>query len=265
MAFDRGDFRRLILEGIQAVEVADHRLNRRHEQRHPHGHRQHFTNRRVVATAQQVPGRRGADEEGRGKERGGGHMRQPVRERGVEYHGKPVHRDHPAVDNLEALRGVHPAVGGENPEGRNQRTDRHHHRGKEVQARADAVPAKQHDPEEARFEEECGEHFIGQQRPGDRPGKVGERAPIGAELVGHDQPGDHAHAEVDRKNLRPEVVQVAVHLLPRFQPQPFQYGQVTGQADGDGREDDVERDGECELDSGEIESLQSKHGVSSVK
>ena len=40
-----------------------------------------------------------------------------------------------------------------------------------------------------------------------------------------------------------------------FQPQAFEHRQVTRQADGDGREQDVERDGERELNSGEIECL----------
>ena len=110
-------------------------------------------------------------------------------------------------------------------------------------------------PEETGFEEECREHFIGQQRPGDGAGEVREAAPVGAELIGHDQPGDHAHAEVDGKDLRPEMVKVTVGVVMGFQPQAFEHRKVTRQTDGDGREQDVERDGERELNSGEIECL----------
>ncbi|MNR06066.1 hypothetical protein D3C85_1221270 [compost metagenome] len=190
-------------------------------------------------------------------------MHQTIGEGGVEDHRQPVHRHHAAVDDFEALRGLHPAVGGEDPEGGDDGADGHHHRREEVQARSHAVPAEQHDAEEAGLEEEGGEYLVGQQRPGDRAGKVGEGAPVGAELVGHDQAGDHAHAEVDGKDLRPEVIEVAVDLLPGLQPQPFQHREVAGQANGDGREDDVEGHGEGELHSGEIESLQSEHGDSS--
>ncbi|MCY1420364.1 hypothetical protein D9M71_359800 [compost metagenome] len=125
------------------------------------------------------------------------------------------------------------------------------------------MPAEQHDAEEAGFEEERGEHFVGQQRAGDAAGEGGELAPVGAELVGHHQAGDHAHAEVDREDLRPEVVEVAVDLLVGLQPQPFEHGQVAGQADGDGGEDDVEGHGKGELDPSQVERLQSGHDDSS--
>ena len=94
-----------------------------------------------------------------------------------------------------------------------------------MQAAPYPVPAKQHDPEEARFEEERGEHFIGQQRPGDAAGEVGKTAPVGAELVGHDQPRDHAHAEVDGEDLRPEMVEIAVGVVVGFQPKAFEHRQ----------------------------------------
>jgi hypothetical protein len=124
-----------------------------------------------------------------------------------------------------------------------------------VQAAPHAVPAEQHDAEETRLEEEGGEHFIGQQWPGDRPGEVRETPPVGTELIGHDQAGDHAHAEVHGENLRPEVIQIAVRLVMGLQPQAFEHRQKTGQADGDGGKQNVERDGKCELHSGEIQGL----------
>ncbi|MCY1176360.1 hypothetical protein D9M73_166270 [compost metagenome] len=252
MAFDRGDFHRLVLKSVEAVEVADHCLHRGDDQCHPHGHRQHLADRRIIAAAQQVPGGRSADEE-RGSNKGGSsHVCQAIRERRVEDHREPVHRDYNAVDDFVTLRGLHPAVGGKNPERGNDRTDGHHDRGKEVQATADTVPAKQHDAEETGLEEEGGKHFIGQKRPGDGTGKVGELAPVGTELIGHDQTGDHTHAEVDGKDFRPEVVKVTVDTVVGLQPQAFEHRQVTRQANGDGRKQDVERHGKRELNSGEI-------------
>ncbi|MNG96699.1 hypothetical protein D3C79_557770 [compost metagenome] len=252
VAFDRGNFHRLVLEGIEAVEIADHCLNRGDDQCHPHGHRQHLAHGRVVTPAQQVPGRRGTDEERGGHERGSGHVHQAVGEGGVEHHRKPVHRHHPTIDDLVTLRGLHPAVRGENPEGRDQRTERYHHRGEEVQTTADAVPAKQHDAQEAGFEEERSQYFVGEQRAGDGAGKVGEAAPVGAELVGHDQAGNHPHAEVDGEDFRPEVIKVTVDLVVGPQPEAFEDCQVARQANGDGREQDVERHGKGKLHSGEL-------------
>ena len=81
---------------------------------------------------------------------------------------------------------------------------------KKCRPRPDLVPSEQHDAEEAGFEEEGGQHLVGEQRPGDAAGEGREIAPVGAELVGHDEAGDDAHGEVDGEDLRPEMVQVAV-------------------------------------------------------
>ncbi|SPX49436.1 Uncharacterised protein [Klebsiella pneumoniae] len=48
------------------------------------------------------------------------------------------------------------------------------------------IPAKQHHPEESRFKEEGGQHFVQQQRAGNTASELGKSAPVGAELIGHD-------------------------------------------------------------------------------
>ncbi|MNS94182.1 hypothetical protein D3C72_1283930 [compost metagenome] len=252
VAFQRGDLGGLVLERVQAVQVADHGLDRRDDQQHPHRHRQHLADGLVVAAAQQVPRRRGADEQRGGQERRHAHMQQAVGEGRVEDDREPVGRDHAAVDDLEAGRRLHPAVRRQDPSGGYQRAQRHHHRGKEMQARPDTVPAEQHHAQEAGLQEEGGQHFIGQQRPGDAAGELGKEAPVGAELVGHHQPGDDSHAEVDGKDLGPEVVEVAVMRALRAQPAAFQHRQVGGQADGDRRENNVEGNRERKLRAGEV-------------
>ncbi len=221
VAFDGGDLHRLMLERVQAMEVADHGLDRRHHQGHPHGHRQHLTHCRVVPPAQQVPGRRGADEERGGDEGRGGHVHQAIGEGRVEDHREPVHRNHLAIDDLVALGGLHPAVGSEDPEGRHQRAERHHAGGEEVQATAYTVPAEQHDTKETGLEEEGGQDLVSEQGTSDGSGKIGELAPVGAELIGHDQARDHAHAEVHGEDLRPEVVEVTVRVVAGLQPKAF--------------------------------------------
>ncbi len=259
MPLHRGDLRRLMLQRIEPVEVTHQGLDRRHDQRHPHGHREHLADRRIVPAAQQVPGRRRPHHESRGEKRRDRHVGEAIREGRVEDHRQPVHRHHDTVDDLVPLRRMHPAVGRQNPEGRDQRAERHHHRGEEMQARADAIPAEQHDTEKTRFEEECRQHLVSQQGAGNATGELRKGAPVGAELVGHDDARDHPHAEVDREYLHPEMVEIAIERALGFQPQAFQHRQVTGQADGDGREDDVKRNGEGELDSRKLESLQSEH------
>ncbi len=121
-----------------------------------------------------------------------------------------------------------------------------------MQAFANPIPAEQHDPEETRLQEERGQHLIGQQRPGDAAGELGVGTPVGAELVRHDDSRHHTHAEIDREYLQPEVVQVAIDLLPGLQPEPLEHGEKAGEPDGDRREDDVKGDGESELDARQL-------------
>ena len=65
-----------------------------------------------------------------------------------------------------------------------------------MQTRTDFIPAKQHHPEESGFKEESGQHLIGKQRPGNTACEFRKTAPVGAELIGHHQTGNHAHAEI---------------------------------------------------------------------
>ena len=213
MAFNGGDLGGLVFEGIDTMNVADHRLQRRHQQQHPHRHRRHLANGRIVVAAQQVPGPRCAHQQRGRQESRNAHVRQTVGKGRVENDGEPVGRNDPAVNNCVAGWRLHPAVGRQNPGHRHQRSQRHHHGRDEVQPRPDPLPAKQHDAQESGFEKERGQYLISQQRPRDAAGKVGKKAPVGAELVSHDQPRHHPHAEIDGKNLRPEMVQIAENFL----------------------------------------------------
>ena len=75
-------------------------------------------------------------------------------------------------------------------------------------ARHQLAPEQQH-AEERRFEEERRQALVGQQRRDDVGGRVGEAAPVGAELERHDDAGHHAHAERDREDLDPEHARCA--------------------------------------------------------
>ncbi|SMA12964.1 Uncharacterised protein [Klebsiella pneumoniae] len=184
--FDGRDLRRLMLKGVKTMHIPHHRLDRRHQQRHPHRHRQHFADGRRVVAAQKMPRGRRPDEHGATEKRGYRHMEQAIRKRGVKDNRQPVLRDEMAIFDDKTLRRLHPAIGGKDPEGRNQRAKRHHAGGKKMQRWRHFIPAKQHHTEESRFKEEGGQHFVQQQRAGNTASELGKSAPVGAELIGHD-------------------------------------------------------------------------------
>ena len=150
------------------------------------------------------------------------------------------------IDRI-AGRRLHPGIGREDPERRDQRADRDHQRREEVQPRADALQAEQHDAEEAGLEEEGGQHLVGHQRADHGPGLVGEHRPVGAELVGHHDARHDAHAEGDGEDLQPVIEQVDEDVASGPQPERFQHRQIARQPDRERREDDVKGHGESEL------------------
>ena len=128
--------------------------------------------------------------------------------------------------------------------------------GEEVQAAADAFHAEQHDAEEAGLEEEGRQHLVAHQGAEDGAGLVGEYAPVGAELVAHDDARHDAHAEADGEDLLPVVEEGEEDGAAGEEPQRLQDGEVAGEPDGEGREDDVERDREGELQPGQGEGVE---------
>ncbi len=72
-------------------------------------------------------------------------------------------------------------------------------RGEEMRPARHQLAAEEQHAEEGRLQEEGGEPLTGQKRRDDVRRRVGEAAPIGAELEGHDDAGDDAHAERDRE------------------------------------------------------------------
>ncbi len=201
MALDGGDLRRLILEVHEAMSVADRYLQRRNHENQPHRHRQHGPHCRRAPALEQVPGTRCADEQGRREIGCDRHVGEPIGKGGVEDHLDPIDRHDAPVDDLEALRRLHPAIGRENPRGGDERSNRHHRRGEEMQTRSDLVPTEEHDAEKTGLEKEGGQDFIGEQRADDASGRRREVAPIGPELIGHHQPRDDTHREVDGEDL----------------------------------------------------------------
>jgi hypothetical protein len=206
VALDRSDLGRLVLEGVEAVLIPGEHLHRRDDRRHPHRHREHDPRLAVGVVSQQVKRTDGANGEGGGEVCGKDGVGQAVGEAGIEDDRPPVLGDELAgfVDR-ETGRRLHPAVGRQDPGGRDQRAERHHHGGEEMEPRPDALEPEQHDAEEAGLEEERRQHLVTHQRPDHRSGLVGERRPVGAELVAHDDTGNDTHAEGDGKDGLPVV------------------------------------------------------------
>ncbi len=58
----------------------------------------------------------------------------------------------------------------------------------------------------------------------------------------HDDAGDHAEPEGDGEDLQPEIRQAPIDRLAGDQAAAFEERKPGGQADGEGREDDVENE-----------------------
>jgi hypothetical protein len=78
-------------------------------------------------------------------------------------------------------------------------------------------------------------------------------------LVAHDDAGHHAHAEAEGEDLLPVVEDRHEHAAPGDQPQRLQHGEVAGEPDREGREDDVQRHGERELEPGQHQRIEELH------
>jgi hypothetical protein len=146
-------------------------------------------------------------------------VHEAIGKRRIENDFHPAFRHElPVGSDGIALWRMHPAVDCNDPGCGNQSTQGNHQCCKQVQARAHALFTKQHDTEKARFEKECGENFISHQRTDNRTGLVGKNAPVGAELIGHDDAGNDTHAKGYGEYLFPEIEKVPVNRI--FLPQP---------------------------------------------
>ena len=151
---------------------------------------------------------------------------------------------------------LHPRIGREDPERRKQRADRDENGREHVQGRRHAVPAEKEDAEEGRLEEEGGQHLVADQRPDDIADDDRELAPVGAELIREDDPRDDAHGEGYREDARPEPGELAVARLAGAPPDDEERRDPGRKADREGREDDVERDREGELQTREKDGIE---------
>ena len=137
MPFHRHDLGGLMLERVEAVQVADEDLHRRDQRRHPHRHREHLARPRAwLAALEQVPGADAADDQ-RGGQIGGDHgVHEPIGKARIEDDVEPAPRRHELAVLVHRVAGrrLHPAVHAQDPERGDERADRDHQRGEEMQA-----------------------------------------------------------------------------------------------------------------------------------
>src|SRR5690606_24178999 len=130
------------------------------------------------------------------------------------------------------------------------------HGGKCQQPGRKTVPAEQEYAKKGRLEVECCQDFIADQWANDVAGKFGKTAPVGAELVGEHDAGDHAHGKRNSEDLGPEASEAMVFFVLRAPPCKQQHGDEGRQTDREGGEDDVEGYREGKLDSCQKDGIQ---------
>ena len=254
--FDRGDLGGLILKAVEPVAVAEEDLQRDRNRQQPQRHGQHAAGFFDKAAATQIKrGDADHDKAGRDVERDHG-MHQAIRKGRVENDLQPVLRKKAAVDDLVPNRRLHPTIGGEDPEGREQGSCRHHQcRHEMCPARHQPAPEQQH-AEKGGFEKKGGEPFIGEQRRQHVGRRVGKAAPIRAELERHDDAGYDTHAERDREDAGPEGRQPEIDVAAGREIERLQQCDIACQPDRERRQQDVERDHPGELQARQEERIE---------
>ncbi len=104
------------------------------------------------------------------------------------------------------------------------------------------LAAEQQHAEECGFQEERRQPFIGEQRRQNIGGRIRKAAPIGAELKRHDDARDHAHAERDGENLRPEIRNAQTDFAAGEEVDAFEQRDIGRKPHGESGQKDVKRD-----------------------
>ena len=255
-AFHRRELGGLMLQRVEAVRVADHHLDRHHDDQKDQRHLHHHAAFLERASLAQIHRADAENDEARRHEKRAHRMSEPVRKRRSEDHVEEAHHFEAAVgQHAMALRRLHPAIDGEYPERRDHRAGGDENRGHHVRPlRHELAPEQQH-AEKRRFEEERRQHFVAHQRADDVRGRVRKAAPVGAELKRHHDARHHAHAERHREDLQPERREPPVDVAFRDPPVEFERRDVARQADRERRQQNMKRDDPRELEAGEQDGI----------
>ena len=177
-------------------------------------------------------------------------MGQAVGKAGIENDREPVGSVELPVRDREALRRLHPGIERQDPEGGERGADGHESGRQRVQPAGHAVAPEQHHAQEAGFEKESGQDLVAEQRARDVSRLRHEPRPVRAELEAHGDARHHPECEGEREDFHPQAVGVVHPFLAGAHRPQTQIEQHPGKRDGDGREQDVERDVEPELGAG---------------
>src|SRR5208337_4858801 len=102
-------------------------------------------------------------------------------------------------------------------------------------------------------EKERRQALVAEQRRDDVGDVVGEPAPVRAELERHGDPRNDSHAERDGEDFGAEDRDAEVDVTPGEKAQALHHGDERGEADGEGRHEEVPRH-----DPGELEPRQQQ-------
>ena len=255
-----------MLERVQAVHVADHHLDRHHDDEEDQRHLQHHAAFLERAPLQHIHRADAEDHESSRHEKGAYRVAEPVGKRRREDHVEETDHFEAAVrQDAVALRRLHPAIHREDPERRNHGAARDEDRRHHVRPlRHELAPEEQH-AEERGFEEERGQHFVAHQRADDVGGGVRKAAPVGAELKRHHDARDDAHSERHRENLQPERGKPPIDIALGDPPVEFERGNKARQADRESRQKNVKSDDPRELEAGQKDGIElHEHSASKV-
>ncbi|MPN15958.1 hypothetical protein SDC9_163294 [bioreactor metagenome] len=194
-----------------------------------------------MAPFEQIPGRHAQHKQRRR------HVtcRHRVHELGLRHwvgeHGEEVMHLHAHGLRIEdrTHRVLHPAVGDQDPQRREVRTQRHQPGGDQVPELAHAVPAEEEQTDEGGLQKERHQPFDGQRRAENVAHVVAVVAPVHAELKLHHHAGGHAHGEVDAKEHAPELGHVAPDRAARHHIHRLHDGDENGQAQRERHEEKV--------------------------
>ena len=256
IAFHRCNFGRLVFQRVDAMKVAYHRLGRGHDQNQPQANGQRLAVNLHLTPTQQIPGAYPRDHKSTGQERSQAHMRKAVREGRIKDCFRPGGNEKYAIAQLHTGRRMHPAIGGENPERRNEGAQCDHTGREQMHSLRDPIASEQQHPEERRLQEKRSDHLVAENRPEKVGRRIGIVAPVGTELEGHDDTRHHPHAKHHREHLHPESGQALPYRIPGFEEEYFQKGNKGRQTDGKYRKDRVKRHHKRKLDARQQERVQ---------
>ena len=127
--------------------------------------------------------------------------------------GKAGHfHAHGFVVEYRAHRILHPAVGHQNPQGRQAGAQRHKQRDQQMLAAAHAIPAKKEQPHQGGFQKKRHQAFNRQRRAENIAHIMRVIRPVGAELEFHGDAGGHPQRKINAKQLAPEFGHVFIDL-----------------------------------------------------